>query len=170
MLQPLIGVSVPRKEGRDKLAGKARYVDDLRFEGMIHGATVRSPAARGRINAIRFDPRIPWPEFTIVTASDIPGANYIALIRDDQPCLADAFVNHPEEPVLLLAHPDRYLLEEARRAVTVEIDPLPAVFSIEESLRRKTIIWGEDNVFQKFQVEKGNVDSAWSEADLIVEG
>ncbi|HEV2178485.1 MAG TPA: xanthine dehydrogenase family protein molybdopterin-binding subunit [Terriglobia bacterium] len=170
MVQSLIGVSVPRKEGRDKLTGKALYVDDLRFEGMIYGATVRSPAPRGRIKAIRFDPQISWAEFTIVRASDIPGANHIALITNDQPCLADSVVNHPEEPVLLLAHPDRYLLEEARRAVTVEIDPLPAVFSIEESLRGDTIVWGDDNVFQKLGVEKGNVDSAWSDADLIVEG
>ncbi|HEY6290880.1 MAG TPA: xanthine dehydrogenase family protein molybdopterin-binding subunit [Terriglobia bacterium] len=170
MAQPLIGVSVPRKEGWDKVTGKARYVDDLHFDGMIHGATVRSSAPRGRIKAVRFDPRISWDEFTIVQASDIPGANHVALIIDDQPCLADSVVNHPEEPVLLLAHPDRYLLEEARRAITIEIEPLPAVFSIEESLRADTIVWGGDNVFKRFRVEKGNVDTVWDRADLIVEG
>jgi CO/xanthine dehydrogenase Mo-binding subunit len=57
------------------VAGKARYVDDLRFEGMIWGATVRSPAPRGRIKAIHFAERIPWQEFTVVRASDIPGSN-----------------------------------------------------------------------------------------------
>ena len=36
---------------------------------------------------------------------------------DDQPYLADRFVNHAGEPVVLLAHEDRYLLEEARRRV-----------------------------------------------------
>ena len=46
----------------------------------------------------------------IVSAKDIPGKNCISLIGDDQPCLADEFVNHPEEPILLLAHPDRHLL------------------------------------------------------------
>ena len=134
MPHSLIGVPVPRKEGRNKVTGKARYVDDLHFEGMIYGTTVRSPAPRGRIKAIHFRDGTPWEEFTIVRASDIPGKNHIALILNDQPCLADSVVNHPEEPVLLLAHPDRYLLEEARRAVEVEIESLPAVFSLDESL------------------------------------
>src|SRR5215467_11083703 len=170
MAYSLIGVPVPRKEGRDKVTGKARYVDDLHFEGMIYGATVRSPASRGHIKALHFGEGIPWQEFTLVRASDIPGENHIALILNDQPCLAEAVVNHPEEPVLLLAHPDRYLLEEARRAVEVEIEPLPAVFSMDESLRRDVIIWGEDNLFKQYRVEKGDVDSAWDQADLIVEG
>jgi CO/xanthine dehydrogenase Mo-binding subunit len=170
MAYSLIGVPVPRKEGRDKVTGKARYVDDLHFEGMIYGTTVRSPASRGRIKALHFGEGIPWQEFTIVRASDIPGENHIALILNDQPCLADAVVNHPEEPVLLLAHPDRYLLEAARRAVEVEIEPLAAVFTLDESLRRDVIIWGKDNIFKQYRVEKGDVDSAWDRAGLIVEG
>ena len=167
---PIIGTSVPRKEGREKVTGRARYVDDLSFPGMLYGTTVRSPTPRGRIRAIHFDPAIPWTEFTIVTAKDIPGKNCIALLVEDQPCLADEFVNHPEEAIVLLAHPDKYLLEEARRAVQIEIEPLPAIFAIEDSLARKQIIWGEDNIFKSFQVEKGDVDTAWSSADFIVEG
>jgi len=170
MTYSLVGVPVPRKEGRDKVTGKARYVDDLHFEGMIYGTTVRSPVARGRIKALHFGEGIPWQDFTIVRASDIPGQNHIALILNDQPCLADSIVNHPEEPVLLLAHPDRYLLEDARRAVEVETEPLPAVFNLDESLRRNVIIWGEDNIFKQYRVEKGDVDSAWDRAHLIVEG
>ena len=170
MTYSLVGVPVPRKEGRDKVTGKARYVDDLHFEGMIYGTTVRSPVARGRIKALHFGEGIPWQDFTIVRASDIPGQNHIALILNDQPCLADSIVNHPEEPVLLLAHPDRYLLEDARRAVEVETEPLPSVFNLDESLRRNVIIWGEDNIFKQYRVEKGDVDSAWDRAHLIVEG
>jgi CO/xanthine dehydrogenase Mo-binding subunit len=165
-----IGKSVPRKEGREKVTGAARYVDDLTFPEMIHGVTVRSPVARGKILGIRFGEGIPWKEFTIVTAKDIPGKNCIALLIEDQPCLADQFVNHPEEPILLLAHPDKYLLEEARRAAQVEIEPLPAVFTIEDSISRNQVIWGEDNIFKSYRVEKGDVASAWSGADFIVEG
>ncbi len=166
----VIGKSVPRKEGREKVTGSARYVDDLSFPGMLHGVTVRSPAARGRIRAIHFAESIPWHEFTVVTAKDIPGKNCIALLIDDQPCLAAEFVNHPEEPVVLLAHHDKYLLEEARRAVRIEIEPLPAIFSIEDSLAHKEIIWGADNIFKSFCVEKGDVDSAWAGAGFVVEG
>jgi len=165
-----IGQSVPRKEGREKVTGRARYVDDLTFPGMLYGATVRSQVARGRIRGIHFEGSVPWDEFTIVTARDIPGKNCVALILEDQPYLAAEQVNHPEEPIVLLAHADRYLLEEARRAVRVEIEPLPAVFTIEESLARKEVIWGENNVFKSFLVTRGDVESAWKQADFIVEG
>src|SRR5262249_31549507 len=97
--EPQIGRSVPRREGRAKLTGQALYVDDVTPAGMLHGVTVRSPIARGRIKAITFDPRIAWDDFVVVTAKDIPGANVVKLILDDQPYLASDVVNHPEEPV-----------------------------------------------------------------------
>jgi CO/xanthine dehydrogenase Mo-binding subunit len=168
----LIGKSIPRKEGRKKVTGQALYVDDLRFQGMLHGVTVRSSVACGRIKSITFEGRsdIPWDEFTIVTAKDIPGENYVALILNDQPYLANEVVNHPEEAIVLLAHPDKYLLEEARRNVRIEYEEMPAVFSLRDSLAQKEVIWGDDNVFKKFLVDKGNIDDAWSQADFIVEG
>jgi CO/xanthine dehydrogenase Mo-binding subunit len=175
----LVGKSIPRKEGRKKVTGQALYVDDLRFDGMLHGVTVRSSVARGRIKSITFEGQppatadatdIPWDEFTIVTAKDIPGENYVALILNDQPYLADEVVNHPEEPIVLLAHHDKYLLEEARRHVRIDYEEMPGVFSLKDSLAQKEVIWGEDNVFKKFLVDKGNLDDAWSKADLIVEG
>jgi CO/xanthine dehydrogenase Mo-binding subunit len=165
-----IGVSAPRKEGRDKVTGRARYVDDITLPDMIYGATVRSRIPRGRIKKITFGPGVDWEEFVTVSAKDIPGKNYIALIENDQPCLADGMVNHPEEPILLLAHPDRHALQKAVAAVSVEYDPLPPVFTIEESERRSEIIWGADNTFKTFLVQKGDVDAVWEKADFIVEG
>jgi CO/xanthine dehydrogenase Mo-binding subunit len=170
MEKHLVGKPVPRKEGRAKVTGRARYIDDLSFPGMLHGATVRSPVARGRIRGIKFEDGIPWDEFTIVKAEDIRGENCVALILLDQPYLAHEFVNHPEEPVVLLAHADKYLLEEARRKVSLDIEPLPALFSLDDSLAQKEIIWGEDNIFKSYLVDKGNVDEVWAGADLIVEG
>jgi CO/xanthine dehydrogenase Mo-binding subunit len=166
----LIGAPVPRKDGWDKVTGRARYVDDITIPGMLYGATVRSRVPRGTIRSIKFGPDIPWDEFTIVSAKDIPGKNYIALIFDDQPCLADGVVNHPEEPVLLLAHPNRHLLPKAVAAVAIEYDPLPAIFTIEESEQQRELIWGSDNTFKRFLIEKGDVDSVWSQAAYIVEG
>jgi CO/xanthine dehydrogenase Mo-binding subunit len=165
-----IGKSAPRKEGRKKVTGQALYVDDISFPQMLYGTTVRSSVARGRIRNISFAGDVPWDEFTIVTAKDIPGENYVALILDDQPYLADEVVNHAEEPIVLLAHPDKYLLEEARRNVRIEIEELRPIFSLEDSVDRKELIWGEDNVFKSFLVDKGNVDDVWSKADFIVEG
>jgi len=166
----IVGTAVPRKEGWDKVTGAARYVDDMVLPGMLYGATVRSNAARGKIRKISFDSSVDWNEFVIVTAKDITGKNCIALILDDQPCLAAETVNHPEEPILLLAHADRHKLRKAVEAVSIEYEALPSVHTIEESEQKSTIIWGTDNTFKSYLVEKGNVDAVWKEAAHIVEG
>ncbi len=166
----IVGSAVPRKEGREKVTGQARYVDDMVLPDMLYGATVRSQIPRGRIEQIEFGPGIAWGEFVIVSAKDIPGKNCIALIGDDQPCLASEFVNHPEEPVLLLAHRDRYALRKAVDAVSIECESFPAVFTIEESERCSEIVWGSDNVFKTYCIDKGDIDEVWSKAAYIVEG
>ncbi|MEO7275099.1 MAG: xanthine dehydrogenase family protein molybdopterin-binding subunit [Vicinamibacterales bacterium] len=167
---PLIGRSVPRREGRAKVTGQARYVDDVTLPGMLYGVTVRSQVARGRILGLDFDPGLPWDEFTIVTAADVPGRNRVALIVDDQPYLAADAINHPEEPIALLAHRDRFLVEEARRHVHVRVAAQPGVFSIAEALAAQRVIWGTDNLFKSYTVSRGDVDAAWAGAALIVEG
>src|ERR1700675_2816950 len=166
----IVGKSVPRLEGRDKVTGASRYVDDMELPGMLYGATVRSRIARGKIKSIIFRPVVNWDEFVVVTAKDIPGKNCIALIGDDQPVLAQELIKHPEEPILLLAHPDRNLLARAVEAVSIEYDPLPAVFTMEESESRSQVIWGADNIFKTYLVEKGDVDGIWDKVDYIVEG
>jgi len=166
----IVGAAVPRKEGVDKLLGRARYVDDMELEGMWYGATVRSSIPRGFIRSIVFDRRIDWNEFSIVTAADIPGANHVHLIVADQPCLADGRVNHCDEPILLLAHPDKQKVREAVGGVQIEYNPLPPVFTIEESESQNVIVLGADNLIKSFLLEKGDVDSAWASAAHIVEG
>jgi len=167
---PAIGRSVPRREGRAKVTGQARYVDDLTLPGMVFGITVRSNVSRGVIRSVEFGDGIPWDDITIVTASDIPGKNAVLLITDDQPYLADTTINHAEEPVLLLAHADRQLLEEARRRITIHVDGLPSVYTMDESLEQREVIWGKDNIFKSYRVGRGNVDDAWAAATAIVEG
>ena len=166
----MIGRPVPRKEGIAKVTGRAQYVADFNLPGMLYGVTVRNPTGRGRIRDIVFEPGIPWDEFTIVTAKDIPGANAVALLMNDQPVLAAEISAHIEEAVVLLAHPDRYLAEEARRRVRIDVDPLPQIFTLEDSLAKKEIVWGADNIFKTFKVEKGDLARGFAEADLIVEG
>src|SRR5438270_2849177 len=166
----VIGKSVPRREGGEKVTGRACYIDDFALPEMIHGVTVRSPIARGRLLNIKYGDGIPWKEFTIVTVADIPGKNRIQLTVADQRCLADGVVNHVEEPIILLAHEDKQLLEEARGDISFDIEPLLAIFDPEEALKKKQIIWGDDNVFKTFLVEKGDIAIAFTAADVIVEG
>jgi CO/xanthine dehydrogenase Mo-binding subunit len=166
----VIGKSPPRKEGVAKVTGKAVYVDDLPVAGAIYGATVRSKVARGHLRGITYHPGVPWEDFHIVTAADIPGENTIALIEKDQQCLVDTTVNHPEEAVVLIAHPDRELVERARRLVELHIEPLPMVFDLDESLEGEVRVWGEDNLLKQFSIDKGDIASALASAPIIIEG
>ena len=77
-----------RREGLAKLTGRERYVDDLPLENFLWGMTVRSPAPRGRIAAVRFAEEVDWSQFVVVDHRDIPGPNVVALIEQDQPVLA----------------------------------------------------------------------------------
>ena len=172
----IVGSSPIRKEGKAKVMGLARYVDVLTLPGMWFGATVRSTIPRGRITSITFDPGIPWQEFTIVSAADIPGENTIVHLSKDHPCLASTHINHAEEPILLLAHPNRAILPAAAAAVHITYEELPAIYSIEDSEKKEHIIWGEGehaNTFKTYLMQKNQVsipDEVWRTADYIVEG
>lgn len=165
----LVGRSVPRKEGVEKVTGRAAYLDDLTLPGLLHGRTVRSPVSRGRLERIDFDPALPWDEIVVVTARDIPGQNVIRLIRDDQPCLAERRILHREEPVVLLAHADRELLARAVEGVRLVITPEEPVLSLDDALagRNPTV---PDNVFIEYTLERGSVEAGLADADLVVEG
>jgi CO/xanthine dehydrogenase Mo-binding subunit len=171
----IVGSSPIRKEGRDKVLGRAQYVDDISLPGMWFGATVRSTIPRGRITSIAFDPAIPWHEYTIVSAADIPGENCIVHLTKDHPCLAVTYVNHCEEPILLLAHPDRGVLPAAVAAVHITYEELPAIYTIEDSEKKEQIIWGEGenaNTFKTYLMQKDQKpipDEIWQTADYIVE-
>jgi CO/xanthine dehydrogenase Mo-binding subunit len=172
----IVGHSPPRKEGAAKVLGRAQYVDDISLPDMWFGATVRSTIPHGRISSISFGSDIPWHEFTIVSAADIPGENTIVHLTRDHPCLAVTNVNHVEEPILLLAHPDRAVLPAAVAAVHITYEELPAIYTIEESEKKETIIWGEGeqaNTFKTYLMQKNQTpipDEVWQKADFIIEG
>ena len=99
----IIGHDIVRTDGRAKVTGAARYVDDVRPDDCLYAATVRSTIAHGRVLSIDLDPAFDWSDVTVATAQDIPGENVIALMTDDQPVLADGLVRHVTEPVALVA-------------------------------------------------------------------
>lgn len=159
-----------RKEGPSKLMGQSKFIDDLTFPNMLHGATVRSPVARGILKEIIFKDGIKWEDFTIVTAKDIPGKNVIPMLDVDWPFLVDKQINHPGEAIALIAHKDKYELQKALAHIELKIDEQRPVFTIEDSFARNEIIWGKDNIQKSYLVEKGNPDLVWENAAYIVEG
>ncbi len=157
-----IGKSLRRKEGFLKVTGHSVYADDIRLENCLYGKTIRSTVPHARIKEIRFKDGIPWDEFTIVLPSDIPGLNAVTLIDAEQPFLAEREIRHVAEPVALIAHPDKHLVEKARHYVHVDVEELPAVLTMEEALER-------NNVFKSYLVQNGDPSEKWNEADVIVE-
>ena len=169
----MVGVSIPRVDGEAKVRGEARYLDDLEVPGMLHGATVRSEVPHGVLVGIRRDLSFDWTEITVATADDIPGENVVALIVDDQPALVPlgGTIRHPDEAVALVAAPTRAKAQEAARHLEIEIEPLPAIFTIEEALAAEVCLHGEDNVQKRFEINKGcDIERALAEADLVIEG
>jgi CO/xanthine dehydrogenase Mo-binding subunit len=151
-----VGRSVLRKEGFDKVTGTAHYIDDLTFPNVVHARTVRSTIPAGEIVDIRFN--FDRSGFTIVDARDIPGRNIVALIDDDQPCLAEKTIRHVAEPILLLAHEDRDTLHAADvnityRATPPNYDPMAS-----------------PKAFKTIGIDKGNLDAGFAAADVIVDG
>ena len=153
---PSVGRRVPRKEGIAKVTGAARYVDDLSFPGMLHGATVRSTIARGEILSVSH--ALDRDGFTVADYRDIPGRNVVALIEDDQPCLAEREVRHAAEPILLLAHEEKEKL--VAPDVTIEYRAARPVSDPAASPR----------TFKEILIRKGDLDRGFGVADLVVEG
>jgi CO/xanthine dehydrogenase Mo-binding subunit len=158
---PFTGRSIPRREGAAKVTGEARYTDDLDSPGAWYGKTIRSSVARGTVRSVTYDPAFDWSRVVIVTADDIPGENVVHLIRDDQPVLARHEIRHREEPILLVAAPDRATLHQAERHIRVEYDrsSSPPVLSLEDATETYTTI----------EITKGDVRTAAAKADLVVE-
>ena len=165
-----IGADIPRIDGPQKLQGTTRYVDDIPTDGVLHGATIRAPAARGRITRIRFDPAVPWDEYVIVDHNDIPAHNEVSLIENDQPALVASEFRHRHEPVLLIGHRSMSALLRAARAVRVEFEPLPAVTDPRQPLTADRVQYGADNVFKRIDIRKGDPDSAFAGAAHVIEG
>lgn len=165
-----VGKSVPRREGRDKVTGEARYVDDYQTPDMWYGTTIRSTIAHGRVKAIHYSTDFDWSQVAVCDYRDIPGRNIVALIYDDQPLLVESVVRHVGEPIVLIAAPTRELAHRAARYIRVEYEELPAVLSIEEGLALKQKIFGEDNIFKSYTITRGNVDEALANAEIVVEG
>src|SRR6187551_2467541 len=134
-----VGASLPRVDGISKVTGKARYLDDLDVAGVWHGVTVRSKVPHGVLEGFDRDPAFDWSQVVVATAEDIPGANSIRLIEDDQIAMVPVggTVMHVDEALAVIAAPTRALAFAAAKAFKPRIKPLPAVLSIDDALAVK---------------------------------
>ncbi|MBM7414992.1 MULTISPECIES: molybdopterin cofactor-binding domain-containing protein [Nocardiaceae] len=167
-----VGESPLRPDGTLKVKGEFAYSSDLFIDGMLHGATLRSPHPRARIVSVDISAALALPGVeAVLTHEDVPGRPCFGLDGTwDQPVLAFGEVRHEGEPIVLVAadHP-----ETARRAM----ERIEVVYEVLEPLcdaRRAAL----DPTYPKVQerggiarhqpVRVGDVAAARARADVIV--
>lgn len=179
-----VGRSTPKLENREKVVGRAEYIDDLSRPGILHAAILGSPHAHARILSYDVADALAAPGVVgIITGDDVPDGRMGAFIKDEH-ALAKGKVLYLGEPVAAVA---AETLEQARvacRLIRVEYEELPAVLSPEEGLAPGAPILhehladyikvfdagSEGNLCSRTVLEAGNVDEAWARCTVIVEG
>jgi xanthine dehydrogenase D subunit len=123
-----IGDSPYRPDGTLKVTGQFAYASDLWMDGMLWGATLRSPHPSARIKSIRINEALATPGVhAVLTHEDVPGTNRFGLEHADQPVLADAVVRYQGEPVALVAADHPEIAARAASKIRVEYDVLEPV-------------------------------------------
>lgn len=144
-----IGERVRRNEDARLLTGRALFVDDVRLEGMLHVAFLRSQHAHARLvrvdaTAARSRPGV----VAVYTAAElgdywrpgpllVPPPPIAGLVFNacTQVPLARDKLRHVGEPIAMVVAESRYLAEDALDDITVDAEPLPAVVDLELALR-----------------------------------
>src|SRR5688500_3258450 len=163
------GVSIPRLEDARFLSGRACFVDDLKFPGMLHAVVVRSSHAHAQIKNINFERH--KGAHAVFTYADIARYDCAIPIRLgplpgferflQKPLAADT-VRFVGEPVALVVAENRYLAEDAAEAVQVDYEPLAPVVRAEEGMADRSVIHrgAGTNVGTRYTVGSGDVAGA----------
>jgi xanthine dehydrogenase D subunit len=164
-----VGESPRRADGDGKVRGVFTYSSDLTVEGMLWGATVRSPHPYARIVAIETAEARAMPGVVaVLTHEDVPGQKLYGLEIQDQPVLAFDVVRYWGEAVALVAadHP-----EHARRAaqkVHVTYEVLEPLTDPERALTNAAPrLHPDGNITRHLKIRHGDQDAR---ADVVVSG
>ena len=168
-LRGVVGESATRTDAPPKTQGSFLYASDLARDGMLHGATVRSPHARARIMSVDVAAACAMPGVVaVLTNDDLPTHELFGLMQKDQPVLARTEVRYVGEPVALVAADDPEVARLAALAVKVEYEPLPLVTDPVAALASGApLVHAHGNVISDMRLVHGD---AAATADVIVEG
>ena len=177
----LVGTRIRRREDPRLLQGKGSYVDDLRRPGMLHLAFVRSEAAHARVVSIDADAARAVPGVLAVYTPEDLEALVCPILADSTrpsyqaaatPVLAGEVVRYVGEPIAVVVAESRYEAEDGAEAVAVDLEPLPALLTMEQAMDPDADAIHEtipDNLFNHFQVAHGDTETAFANADFILE-
>lgn len=178
----MIGTSLPRLEDEALLRGAARFVDDIKPEGCLHVAFLRSPLASARIRSIDVSAAAQAPSVVAVfTAADLEGSctpmnprmTTPGLLAPDRPIIAGDVVRFVGEGIAAVVARSRYEAEDAVELIVADLDPLPAVSTIDAALTDGAPLVYESvprNQYYAVHRAYGDVENAFAAADLVVEG
>ncbi len=150
----LLGTSVKRLDGPDKVTGRARYTYDINRPGMIYGRMVRSPHPHARIVAI-----------DLSAAEQAPGVRAVLAYRDP-----GAEVMYQGDPVAAVAADTEEHARDAARLVRVEYEPLPHLTTVEQAMSATApTVFPGGNTRQGSAEETGDLEAGFREAAHIIE-
>jgi len=158
--RPQIGVSFPRIDGRSKVTGREKYAADY-FDGdFVWAGVKRSEQPHARLLGIETEKARKLPGvLAVLTYQDITGTNRQGYVRKDQPVLVDDKVRRYGDALALILAEDRSVLKQAQSLIEVRLEPLPAVFTVEEALADGAPLVHEDNahgnILSDISVQKG---------------
>ncbi len=165
----VVGSSPARPDGIAKVQGTFRFSCDLGGDGVLWGATLRSPHPYARI--VRIDPTAAWQMNgveAVITADDVPGKLTYGLIDQDQPVFADGFVRYVGEPVAAVAADHPETCRRALEAIVVEYEVLEPVLDAEAVIAGTApTIHPNGNVLRHQRIVHGEPDAS---GPVVVEG
>lgn len=166
-----VGVEIPKVDALEKVLGEARYGADLSIKDPFHLKVVRSLKPHAKILRLQLDEALKVEGVErIFTAKDIPGKNLIGIIAKDQPILATDRVRYIGDPIALVAARTEEAAEKAAQRVVVLYEDLPTVTNPEEALKPYApLIHQNGNLLLEFHVVKGDVQTGFKEAEVIIE-
>ena len=180
-----VGRAVPQLEGDEKLNGSAQYIADLYRHDMLHGAILQSPHAHARIRGYDIAAALALPGVrAVVTGEDIDERHRMGAFIKDEPALAKGKVRYVGEIVAAVAADTEAIARAATRLIRVDYEELPAVLDPARALEAGAPLVHEGsaayaavfnsgtdgNVCSRTDFRVGNVDGAWTECAVVVEG
>ncbi|MAG59145.1 MAG: selenium-dependent xanthine dehydrogenase [Planctomycetes bacterium] len=170
-----VGASLARYQGANLTLGCRPYVDDLRPEGMLHGAVVLSPHARAKVVEIDTSRAEALPGVECVaTAADVPGDRWFGLIVNDWP----GFIAAGEETrcvgdvIAAIAAKDAATAREAATLVDVTYEKKPAVVDPDAAVApgAPQVNPRHSNELSRTVIRRGDAARSLAGADFVVSG
>ena len=175
-----VGAPLRRVEDPRLITGQGCYVDDIRIEGTLHAAFVRSPEAHALIQSIDTDDARALPGVVgVFTAHDLglarpmPNPHPHPLLEGSVQASPLAFeeVCYAGEAVAVVVARDRYVAADAAEAVWVDYDVLPSVGHVERAARPDAPAvhrGGSSNLITTLSAAYGDVEDAFRRADVVI--